>query len=74
MSILHISAYKFVQFKPDELSVLQKELCAKANEHTLKGTILLSEEGINICLAGSLKFIQNFQNYLQNIPKLFPNV
>ena len=69
MNMLHISAYKFVQFDSTELFTLQKELRTQAAEYSLKGTILLSEEGANFCLAGLPDSVQNFKNYLQSIKK-----
>jgi UPF0176 protein len=42
----------------------------KAKELSLKGTILLSLEGINFFLAGSAKDINSFVNYLRTDPKL----
>ena len=57
-AILNISAYKFVPL-PDAL-VLRERLLAIAVELSLKGTILLAEEGINLFLAGPAGDVREF--------------
>ncbi len=60
MKIRHIAGYKFISLS--ELSAwksLFSELC-----RLLKGTILLSEEGININLSGTDENIATFKNAL----------
>ena len=49
--ILNLSAYRFVAL-PDA-AALRETLHADALDRALKGTVLLSEEGINFCLAGA---------------------
>ena len=49
-TVLNISCYKFVPL-PDA-AALRELLHARATAAGLKGTILLAEEGINLCLAG----------------------
>ena len=49
-SILNIAGYQFVRL--DELDQLKESLHQVASGLGLKGTILLSEEGINLFLAG----------------------
>lgn len=62
MQILNIAGYKFITL--DNLSDLRIALFNKCQELMLKGTILLSQEGININLAGSLTEVQAFKAYL----------
>ena len=64
MSIVNIAAYKFVQLT--ELNSLRDVLKKHCLEWQLKGTILLSEEGINLMLAGQQASINALQNYLAN--------
>ncbi len=49
---LNISTYKFTPFEAGELPVLQERLRGVCAERALKGTILLSTEGINLFVAG----------------------
>lgn len=58
MSIVNISAYKFVSL--DELPALREQLSACCETLALKGTILLAPEGINLFLAGSREAIDGF--------------
>ena len=46
MSIVNISAYKFVSL--DELSTLRERMLERCTALALKGTILLAPEGINL--------------------------
>ena len=62
-AILNISAYKFIPL-PDA-SVLRERLLAAALERSLKGTILLAEEGINLFLAGPAEDVRGFVAQLQ---------
>ena len=57
-AVLNISAYKFVPL-PDA-NVLRESLLATALELSLKGTILLAEEGINLFLAGPASDVRGF--------------
>jgi len=67
-TVLNISCYKFITL--DDLAARQTNYLEKAKELSLKGTILLSLEGINFFLAGSAKDINSFVNYLKIDPKL----
>ncbi|GGY29900.1 UPF0176 protein [Rhodanobacter panaciterrae] len=58
MSIVNISAYKFVSL--DDLPTLREQLLACCEALALKGTILLAPEGINLFLAGSRAAINDF--------------
>ena len=61
-AVLNISAYKFVPL-PDA-NVLRESLLATALELSLKGTILLAEEGINLFLAGPASDVRGFVGQL----------
>lgn len=61
---LNISTYKFVPL--DRLPERKKELKALADGLELKGTILLSSEGINMFLAGAP---ENIHAFFQNLHK-----
>ena len=56
LSILNIAAYKFVPL--DDLEALRDQLQARAQEHALRGSVLLASEGINLFLAGPAPAIQ----------------
>ena len=47
---LNIAGYRFVRL--DELPALRQRLWQAAHEQGLKGTVLLAQEGLNLCLAG----------------------
>lgn len=66
-SIVNISCYKFVSLS--SLDERQRSIRLAAEEHQLKGTVLLSEEGINIFLAGSRDGIDGFVSWLQRHPE-----
>lgn len=63
MPILNIAGYKFLTLT--ELEELQAWLRQNCLTYSLKGTILLSKEGINISLAGSVLEIKSFQSLLK---------
>lgn len=69
--ILNISTYKFVSL--DRLPQRQVQLKSLADSLSLKGTILLSPEGINMFLAGEPKQIQAFFDELRKDP-LFADI
>lgn len=67
MTILNIAAYKFVDL--DDLQTRRdalRKLCAAL---LLKGTILLSPEGINFSIAGTHEAIAEFKQTLTNLPE-----
>lgn len=64
MSIVNIAAYKFIPL--NDLNSLRDDLKSHCLEWQLKGTILLSEEGINLMLAGQHESIDTLRNYLAN--------
>lgn len=62
MQYLNISGYRFVDIeKPDAAETYLRALC---NRLEIKGTILLSHEGINLALAGMAENIQQFHQAL----------
>ena len=67
MSIVNISAYKFISL--DDLPALRERLLARCEALALKGTILLAAEGINLFLAGSREQIDGFMASLHEDPR-----
>lgn len=67
MSILNISAYKFVGL--DDLAALRERIVARCDELALKGTILLAPEGINLFLAAPADAIAAFMAWLHEDPR-----
>ena len=67
MSIVNISAYKFIGL--DDLPTLRERLLGCCEKLGLKGTILLAPEGINIFLAGSREMIDGFMTALGGDPR-----
>ena len=61
--IVNIAGYRFVYLPDrDELRQPFRDICSKLN---LKGTILLSHEGINFFLAGSRESIDSYIDYIE---------
>lgn len=67
MSIVNISAYKFISLA--DLPALRERLLARCEALALKGTILLAPEGINLFLAGSRAQIDGFMATLHDDPR-----
>jgi Predicted sulfurtransferase len=67
MSILNISAYKFVGL--DDLDALRERIVARCEALALKGTILLAPEGINLFLAAPAEAIAAFMAWLHEDPR-----
>lgn len=67
-SFTNIAAYKFVTL--DQLSSRRKSLRQFCRERRLRGTILLSAEGINLFVAGVDADVQALLSELRNDPKL----
>ena len=65
---MNIAAYRFAAL--DGLSSLRAELLAFCRVHRLRGTILLSVEGINLFLAGNASGIDALLGRLRSIPGL----
>lgn len=64
-NVVNISGYKFVPLS--DLDELQNHLRVVCSNQSLKGTILLSEEGINCFVAGNRSGIDNFLTELRSI-------
>jgi UPF0176 protein len=64
MTMINISAYKFVSLDENKLPSLREELLNKARELNIKGTILLSTEGINLFLSAAETTIENYKAFL----------
>lgn len=66
MNFVNISAYKFVSLSADALALLQQQLHDRASQLTIKGSILLSTEGINLFMAGATSSIEEWTKYLKS--------
>ena len=64
---VNIAAYKFITF--DDTAAKRPEFLAFCNAQQLKGTILLSPEGINLFLAGKRAGIDAFLEWLRADPR-----
>ncbi len=62
-SFINIAAYKFVTF--NDTVERRADFQAICHDLDLKGTILLTPEGINLFLAGTRKNIDNFLGWLR---------
>lgn len=67
-TITNIAAYKFATLR--ELKPLREQLITLCKQWGLKGTILLSVEGINLFVAGSRSEIDLLLAHLRSIPGL----
>ena len=65
---LNISAYKFCVL--EDLPALKQVLQAEANARHLKGTVLISPEGINLFVAGRADEVDAFLNHVRAVPGL----
>jgi len=68
MKYLNISAYKFTQLASETLPLLKEQLAQITLAYEIKGTILLSTEGINLFVAGKPQAITQFTHTLSTIP------
>jgi RluA family pseudouridine synthase len=66
--VLNFAAYRFVELS--ELKELREELLVLCKDAGLKGTILLSVEGVNLFVAGSEQGIDRLMARLRQIPGL----
>jgi len=66
LSVVNIAAYRFVQLQDKSLMSLQILFKAECLRLNIKGTILLSMEGINLFLAGRRADITEFQGLLNS--------
>lgn len=69
-SILNIAAYLFVSL--DGLPELRTKMLDECNARQLKGTILLTGEGINMFLAGKADALRGFLDWLRLDPRFTP--
>ncbi|NID17314.1 sulfurtransferase [Luteibacter yeojuensis] len=67
MTILNISAYKFVGL--DDLASLRERIVECCEALALKGTILLAPEGINLFLAAPRAAVDTFLAWLREDPR-----
>ena len=65
--MLNISAYRFVEL-PDA-PALREPIRARAAAASLKGTVLLAGEGINLFLAGEADAVRGFVSWLEEDPR-----
>ena len=70
LPIVNIAAYRFAPLQ--DLQTLRSELLAFCGAHHLRGTILLSTEGINLFVAGDEAAIESLLGRLRAIPGLEP--
>lgn len=63
---VNISAYKFVELEASALPQYREEMLNEANRLALKGTILLSTEGINVFLSAPRAVIDEFIAFLES--------
>ncbi|WP_345781168.1 sulfurtransferase [Dyella silvae] len=67
MTIINLSAYRFVSL--DDLPELRERIRERCEALSLKGTILLAPEGINLFLAGPSEPIDTFMDWLRTDPR-----
>ena len=67
-SIVNIAAYRFAPLQ--DLQALRTELLAFCSAKDLRGTILLSTEGVNLFVAGEADEIESLLARLRAIPGL----
>lgn len=66
MQFLNIAGYQFVQLT--DLAELKNQFKAVGDSLQLKGTILLSREGINVSLSAQIEQLEAFKTYLTQLP------
>jgi UPF0176 protein len=67
-AVINISAYKFAALQ--DLKALREQLINVCREWALRGTILLSTEGINLFVAGGKPEIDQLLGLLRSVPGL----
>lgn len=67
-AVTNIAAYKFAPLT--ELKPLRDTLIAFCKERSLKGTILLSQEGINLFVAGQAADVESLVEFLREVSGL----
>ena len=66
--VVNIAGYKFVELHG--LDSLRKKILSHCQKNELKGSVLLSKNGINFFLAGSQEPIDTFLALLNEDPRL----
>lgn len=64
--MINISSYKFVPLAEESLPTLQAEFKEFCVQSAIKGTILLSPEGINVMLSATAESIERFWVFLRS--------
>ncbi len=67
-AVTNIAAYRFAEL--NDLKPLRERLAAFCREEGLKGTILLSTEGVNLFVAGEASAIDRLLGLLRSVPGL----
>lgn len=67
MTIINVSAYKFMPLPEQELPIWRETLKTYGRSQGLKGTILLSTEGINLFVAAPEADLNAFLDFLQTV-------
>ena len=62
MNIANITGYKFTPI--EDTSNLQKDISNCSNKLKLKGTVLISNKGLNFSIAGTLDNVDTFIEFL----------
>lgn len=70
MQTVNITAYKFISFDVAELTDLRDHLDSLGQSLNLRGTILLSREGINLSLAGKRQEIDDLKQTIAGDARL----
>src|SRR3990167_7542986 len=68
MSIFNISSYRFVSLSQSQFCDLHEKLRPFCKTLDLKGSVMLSREGINFMLAGEENAVRQFQVFLEKFP------
>ena len=68
LPVLNISAYLFTEIS--DTAALREACHGQASAHSLKGTVLIAEEGINLFLAGPAQAVRDFVSWLHLDPRL----
>ena len=70
LPVLNISAYLFTELK--DTAALREACHGQASALSLKGTVLIAEEGINLFMAGPPQAVRDFVSWLHLDPRLVP--
>jgi predicted sulfurtransferase len=67
---LNAATYRFVEFESEQLAALRSLIREACVSNALRGTILLSTEGINASICGPPEGVQKVQRFLRTLPHL----